>query len=409
MVLLVLTLACRPDGGASPSETGRDTGIDTGAPTAPTAVDVSPLSVAWRWSAGGLDADRLRRGFDWDLSWLGALPPPDGGHLVPIDDDGPTRVFQLDPAALGLPDRALPALTDALVELRQWSEWRGHVDLGRLLMRTLHEPWYYYAITGACADLDQWRQQRGSPEWDRYDVVVSQLASGGRVVWLPPAGTPVAELGFLVGTGTAPLGDGWQAEEFETVDLMANGQQRFAAWSADGRLEPAANPEVVAAGTAGNCLWCHEDHLMTGTPDNPSTDTALSYEEWAARIDGWQAELQAWRSSLQTSIDTTDHDVHADGELVVREFLLPTVDRVAAEWGVDEEQARSIIAERGLTLETDAEWPGRGAVLRRSEVDAVLAERLGRAPPAVLDDARHLADDEPLRGAEWAGFVDCSG
>ena len=217
------------------------------------AVDLTPLTLRWYGSDGGLDSEQLAAGLDWNLSWLGALPPADASHRVVADSQGDDIVLTLYPARLGLPDRALPALTHALTEVRAWERQNGDTDLGRLLMLTLHEPWHYYAITGACADLDQWAERRGAADPDRYDVSLSQLASGGRRVWLPPEGAAVATLGFRVGTSDAPLDAHWSPVEFETVDLMANGRQRFAAWSAEGALLPTADPDVVPAGQPGNC------------------------------------------------------------------------------------------------------------------------------------------------------------
>lgn len=389
-MLLSLLLAC----------TGSD--LDTGSGP-PTAVDLSPLELTWAPAASGIDADALRTGIDWNLSLLGAMPPADGAHLVIEEGEG-LWLLELDLAAAGFPGRAHPALTAAVDELRSPD---GPFDAGRFFMLTLHEPWRYYSITGACGQLAAWQQVRRPEQTDRYDVTESLLSGGDRVVLLPPDQAEIQAVAFLVATGGEPLGPDWVAQEYETVDLMANAQQRFATYDGDGWLQPAADPAVVPAGQPGKCQWCHEDHLMSGTPTNPGGAPGIETTAWLDRLEAWQEALEGWRGALPTSIDFVDSEAHTQGELVVREFLRPTLDRVATEWGLPEEEARALVEARGLVLEEDEEWPHRGEVLLRSEVDAVLVELSGRVQPPVLEDARELAPDADLRGREWAAWLDC--
>ena len=375
----------------------------------PTRVDLSPLPLAWPLDPH-LSADQVRVGIDWDLSLLGALPPADGAHLSLVEQDG-WLVGELDLAQAGFPAPSHAALTDALAELRDSEELAlaGAVDPGRLLMLTLHEPWRYYAITGACGSVYGWRTARLVEEPDRYDVVTSLLAGGDRMVLLPPAGTPVADLALAMGTDDIPFGEAWSPTEFEVVDLMDNGQQRFAAYDAHGDLVPHADPDVVPAGQPGRCQWCHEGNLMVGTPDNPSTDAAIPTAEWLSRMAAWQAELEAWRAGMATSVIFADRESHTQGERVVRDFLLPTVARAAAEWGLSEEEARALAQAEGLWLGADEEWPDRGEVLLREEVEAVWEARDGVARVPVLEDAREPAEEEAYRGQEWAGWLPCEG
>lgn len=386
---LPLLLACAPPSGP------------------PTEVDLSSLSLRWILD-DQLSAEEVRVGLDWNLGLLSALPPAGGEHLE-ITEDGEQLRILLHVEQAGFPERAEAALTDALQELRESEELAqtGAVDLGRLFMLTLHEPWRYYSISGACADYWGWSGARLPQARDRYDVVVSLIAPGERVVLLPEAEHPVQRLAFGMATGQSALGEDWRPAEFETIDLMENGQQRFATYDGQGRLQPWADPEVVAAGQPGRCIWCHEGNLMFGTYENPSSEEAISYPEWEARIFAWQDQLEAWRAALPTSIVYPDRHSHTLAERVVRDFAFPTPKRAAREWGLSEEEALRIVAERGLLLEEDSEWPDRGEVLRRAEVDALLEELSGTPRLSVLSDPRLPVEGEPLRGEQWAGWLRC--
>ena len=133
------------------------------APDADSATPPGPaadLTVRLRWLGGSpelTDWTTARAGLWWSLSALGALPPADEDlALVVIDQPSAGEVlFDLDLGAVGLPEAAFPAVAEAIAEIQAAPSLsrRGGVDVGRFLMRTLHEPWRYYAITGACADL----------------------------------------------------------------------------------------------------------------------------------------------------------------------------------------------------------------------------------------------------------------
>jgi hypothetical protein len=360
------------------------------------------LALSWTPSAVGVDAAALRQGLDWNLGLLGALPPADGSHLAVDDTVVPWRV-DLDLAAVGFDAAALAVWEAILPEVWESEELAqtGTVDVGRLLMLSLHEPWRYAAFTGACSSLSGWESARLDPAPEFYDVVVSLLAEGGRTVALPPADVPIVDVAFRMETGVVPVDDPeWTALEVEVLDLMPNGQQRFAAYDAGGAWRPESDATVVRAGTSGRCQWCHEGNLQLGTYENPSTAEAISYAEWESRIGAWQVALDAWRAGLDSSIDWEDRAAHTQGELLVREFLLPSTDRVAAELGVSAAEVTDLLG----AGEADEEYPTRGEVHLRAAVDALLPFD---AMP-VLSDGRELSEGATLRDDDGSLGLPCA-
>ena len=180
------------------------------------------------------------------------------------------------------------------------------------------------------------------------------------------------------------------------IDLMSNGQQRYAVFDGDGALVPAADPAIVPAGQPGKCMWCHEGALMTGTPLNPTTRPHLSYLEWKSRMVEMQSMLYTHRAAQSTAVDFETYHAHTYGELLVREFLYPTPARVAAEWGAEPADVEALIDSYNLELSEDEEYPNRGEVLARASVDVVYAAEVATgdfAPLMVLADEREAPEE----------------
>ena len=365
------------------------------------------VPVVWNAEPGGLTWPEVEAGLAWSLSNLGALPPPEG-WLTVVESTESRVVFELDLSASGFDEAASPAIQSAIVPVWESDEMQqnGAVDAGRFLMRTLYSPWRYYSITGACATFDEWSTEHLSSITRKYGVTVSLLTKDDRLITLNERPwEDIGAVGFVAHSGVGVLSDVSVSQESEVIDLMENGQQRYAVFDGDGQLSPAADPTVIGAGQPGKCMWCHEGSLMNGTPANPTTRPYLSYTDWNARIGEMQAMLDTHRTQLSTAVDFSAQ-THSYGELIVREFLHPTPARVAAAWGLSAAEMDDMIEEYDLELSLDGEYPSRGSILSRAALDAVMADQVpGFVPLTVLSDDRE-APTEVLEDID-AGLLRC--
>lgn len=390
----------------------------------PTPAPSSPpsLSLPIRWVRGAEPAgpeglSRMRSGLLWALSNLGALPPREvESFLRDVVETPEGARFTLDLAAAGFPVRARAALARAIEPLRASDELslHGAVDAGRFLMATVHQPWRYYEITLACSSLEDWKARHLHPAADTYAVTLSQLTTGHRRVLVnpvPPDETSVSGIAFLAAEGTGSLADGtFQAQELETLDVMPNGQQRFALYGLDGALKPAASPDLTPAGQPGKCQWCHEMRLQLGTPANPAAAGSLTTASFQERIHLFQDRIERYRRTLETSVDFETYRVHQWAEEIVEEFLSPSPERLSREWSVPVGRVVSALSEAGLVPHRHPEFPAWGDLYRRADADRVFERLLpelagtpghplfGRAvasyrPVAVLPSARETVPE----------------
>lgn len=376
--MLALVLACHMV--PSPPEIVEDTGD----PLAPLA-----LSLVWRPTDPEDTWASARAGLDWALSQLGATPPADGSAVVVRGEATDRVAFTLHIDRLSLPAAATAVLADVEAEL---NTAESSAEIGRFLMRSLHEPWRYYATTGACPTREDWEAARQLRPVE-YAVTTSLLTEAERRITLNDAPDSWAAVGFLAEEGSGSLIDGsFVASEAETLDVMANGQFRYAVYDTDGALLPAG--VLSPAGTPGKCAWCHELTIQAGTAENASAPGYLDYSAWMeARADA-HAQLTSLRSALSTSVDYETISVHEAGERLVEGFLLPDAARVAAEWGVTEAEVIAALGE-GTEVQEEFGWEDR---YLRADVDAA-------APFAVvptLPSARELEPDATLAEAVQA-------
>ena len=330
-----------------------------------------PGALRLRWLQGypGESWRTAEAGLWWALSDLGAVPD---ATALGVRHAQPDRVvFDLDLARIGLDG---PVIDEVEQELRGSDEMREHgaVDLGRFLLRTLYEPWRYYAITGAC------REQPSPADPEEYAVTTSLLLDGDRLVTYQADPTSVGGVLFVAGEGEGSIASGdFLATEHETVSVMPNGQFRYAVYDAEGALSPAAS--VGPAGQPGKCRWCHEYHLQPGTSANLSAEGYVDYARFIEQIGIATEQVDEARARVPLVAWPGDV-VHDQAEWLVEAFMWPDAARVALEHGE---------LDLGGLVPQDLDEYGWVSRYRRAEIDA-------RAPFAVVpvvDDTREGGGD----------------
>ena len=357
----------------------------------PEADPPAPRAVALTWyrSEEAESWELALAGLDWALSQAGATPPLDGSALEVREQRADRVAFTHHLDRLDLPGEAEALLAEVGAELDA-AEGSGNDDLGRFLLRSLHEPWRYYALTGACPTLEEWRAGR-PPLPLEYAVTTSLLVPEERLIRLPAAQEGRDDVAFEAVEGAGSLLDGsFAPTSYETVDLMPNGQFRYAVYSLAGELLPTGESEET--GMPGKCAWCHEASVHAGTANNASAPGYLTYTEWMQHREAAQAEVERLRASLDTTVPYATPAVHGDAERLVEGFLTPDTARVANEWESSEEAVLGVLGPGTVDVD-EFGWTGR---YTREEVDAAAPDP-GALP--TLQSARDLPDGAGLAPA----------
>jgi hypothetical protein len=331
--------------------------------------DDPDLTIELRWSRshGGESRTDVETGLLWTLSFLGAALPDESAH--PLSWRGDMLTLHLDRA--GVDASSLPSWKRLIAAMKASEEYRvrGGLDIGRFVALTLCSPNHYYALTGADTRFEQ-AYARHSFARERAAIVESGVSHGNRLIEVA-AGTTAADIAFITHEGPGSISVGtFVIEEHELLDVMANGQLRFALYGVDGALKPAANKTLTAAGKPAKCLWCHEIVLQTPFDGRTSVPGYLSLGEFERLIAQRMDALRSARSELDSRVDFARRQDHTYAELLYMSFYEPSAERIALEWNVPVARVREALT--GLPTHAHREFGFLGERLYlRSDIDAL--------------------------------------
>ena len=332
--------------------------------------------------------DNATTGLAWNLSFLGAHLP--NGSLESAIQWRNEKTFSLTIGALGFSTEALQALRMLIVELKKTEEYRvkGGIDLGRFIMLTLNSSYHYYAITGAKRTLAEFKANFvfGST---LGAVINSSIAKGHRLISFAQ-GSEIDQIAFIAAEGEGSITNGtFQEVEYETLDIMPNGQLRFALYDKNGNLKSSASPELTDAGKPAKCLWCHEIKLQSLNVME-SVSGYYTYEQFKNILLEEQNMIDLYRKTLSSTIDYTKTQDHTLGELLYISFMEPSTFRLAQEWSMTEAEVASVLG--GLSTHKHGEFTFLGDKLfSRKDVDGRAPYQVTRVP----DNAREHSVYEP--------------
>ena len=356
------------------------------APPPPSDPDLS-IELRWIKSYSRESRSDVEVGLLWVLSFLGAsLPADDPGAL-----SWRANVVTLRLDHAGIDSEVLPQWKRLLASLKASEEYRdmSALDVGRFVALTLCSSNHYYALTGAETSYERAYARRKFAA-QPVAIVESAVSHGNRLIEVAEAAS-AADIAFVAqeGLGSISLGT-FMVEEHELLDVMANGQLRFALYGADGALKPAASSTRTEAGKPGKCLWCHEIALSRPFDGRTSVPGYGSVGEFERLIAQRMELLRSERSRLDSVIDFARTQDHTYAELLYISFYEPSAERIAGEWNVPVARAREMLTNLPTHAHDEFDFLG-DRLYRRSDIDS-LAPYGVLAPPT---DPREPSTYEP--------------
>jgi hypothetical protein len=356
----------------------------------PTAQPTDPaLSIELRWIKGfpGESRSDVTTGLLWTLSFLGAMLPRGSPEVLTWRDE--TVTVRLDHA--GIDAGVERHWIQLLAAMKASEEYRrtGALDIGRFVALTLCSSRHYYALTRASMRYEDARS-RYAFDAQLVALVESTVAHGDRLLEVSQGGawTDVAFIGHE-GSGSIRSGS-FEKQEHELLDVMPNGQLRFALYGADGALKLAASPALTAAGKPSKCLWCHETSLSRPFEGRTSVAGYYSLSAFEEQIAERMERLRAARAGLRSRIDFRRAQDHTHAELLYVAFYEPSAERVAREWNIPLERVQQMLSR--LPAHAHGEFKFLGERLyRRQDVDALAPYGVVQVPT----DAREPSAYEP--------------
>lgn len=301
------------------------------------------LNIHYTLNYAGDTWEKNRTGLLWSLSYLGAELPKNSfdSSITWLNE----RTFNLNFGMLGFSDRALQALQlicDSLKETRVYKKTNS-VDLGHFVTIVLGSSWHYYQITEAPKTYKDFTRLHNFTNYEVMPITRSSVSHHHRLLKMLLKDS-ILHSAFVAEEGEGELTSGtFNALEYETMDVMKNGQLRFMIYNQDGVLTAAGNKSFGAAGKPVKCVWCHEISIQ---PLFGTTDTIkgfMNQDEFAGKIKVQSDLLKAYRLSLKGDIDFSKLQDHTYQELIYISFMEPSMQRLSQEWNMPAKKIQALL------------------------------------------------------------------
>lgn len=334
---------------------------------------------------------QLSLAIQWWLSYLGAtLPPSQWGKVITWEND---QVLELDLTQVGLPQQSLNDWQQLLDYIQNHPSYQAQnsLDLGRFVMLTLNSSPHYYRLTGALPNFEAFLAAYPLEDSILIDLASgnSSIANGRRILQQSQLQAPIPKTAFVAFEGIdSCLQTPWKASEIEVMDILPNGQPRFAIYDAQGALKGAVDPLKGSAGKPSKCLWCHESKALPNfvglAPQSAVFNQQISY---------YNSNLYDYRNALESALDFEDLQAHGLGEFLYVYFMEPNISRLTQEWSCSTTEAQQRVQQ--LTSFSNSEYPVLGNVYHRASIDSISYQLTGIEPIAVSTNAREASFYEP--------------
>lgn len=348
------------------------------------------LLIDLQWHSGSFieSEEEMKTGLIWALSSLGAELPE--GSLDSAISGTSSGVFTLDLSKVGFSESAELALQKIVTEIKASSAYKAHgyTEIGRLIMLTLNNSFHYYEITAVPKTLDRFKALYRF-EGKICRVINSSVSKVQRRIEIADADA-FKEIAYIATEGSGAFQDlSFSPLEFEAMDFMPNGQLRFALYDKKGNLKQSADSAITHAGKPSKCLWCHETTIQPFFIHNPVLEGSnfVSIQEFTDIRNNYLMLAQAHREALSSDIDFNQKQAHSWMERIYLGFMEPSLEQVAAEWNMTENEVQNIL--NGLPTHTQEEFKFEN-LYDRWDVDRLAPDR----PVAVSQSPREFSTNE---------------
>ena len=156
--------------------------------------------------------------------------------------------------------------------------------------------------------------------------------------------------------------------EYETLELLPNGQLRFGIFDANGIRIPAADATHTNAGKAAKCMWCHESTINPLFAPQTDYPNYLTYNELQNTLQGYRIQHNDNKTTLfPNGVDFTQTQQHTLTELLYISFMEPSAERLSFEWNLPLPEVENMLS--GLETHIYDEFPFLGNLYHREDIE----------------------------------------
>ena len=318
------------------------------------------INLKWNKAYSDDTIDKSLIGLKWSLSYMGATLPSSNAGFTTTDN-----VIIINIKYLGFSQQAQEKLATLSGKIKATSEYQANnsVDLGRFVSLLLGASEHYYEIIGTPNTLNEILNQytllpqkgyvNNSNVSLEHRIIQFSEQNGFNQVFLSEEVDPI--------TG--------EIYEYETIELLPNGQLRFGIFDINGNRKNNADATHSNAGKPAKCMWCHESNI--NQMFNPQEDYAgfLSYTNFQNTLLNYRESNRTQKLALTDGVDFAQTQQHTFTELLYISFMEPSAERLSLEWNMSANEVQNLLV--GLPTHVHDEFPILGILYDRKNVESL--------------------------------------
>lgn len=323
------------------------------------------LVLKWNKAYPDDTIDKSAIGLEWALSYCGAALP-NAPYAIQVGTDKIT----IRASELGFDKDALEAIGKLHRKIALSEEYQANksIDLGRYVALLIGASEHYYAITGIPKHLDLLLAKYELSETKGY-VDNSAVSHEHRIIRFSQQ-QQLRQI-FVATEIDSVTG---QPFEYETIDIMPNGQLRYGVFDVAGNRINNADAAHSDAGKPAKCMWCHESIIQPLFTPQRDLSGFLTFLQLKQRLAQDNQAFHEQKAALETGVDFLKKTQHTNTELLYIAFMEPSVERLSREWAMPVAQVEQLLLD--LPTHTHKEFPFLGILYDRNQVES-LAPRKG--------------------------------
>ncbi len=342
IILIVLFLSCTNDSYSDLIET--DTSIN----------------LKWSKAYSEDSIDKSLIGLKWALSYMGAvLPKSNTGFIV-----NNNRII-MDLEKVGFNDNALKKLLILSNKIKNTSEYKQNnsVDIGRYVTLLLGASEHYYEILEIPNTLNEiLNQYHLLPEKGyvnnsgvslEHRIIQFSEQNGFNQLFFCQEIDPITGVVY----------------EYETIELMTNGQLRFGIFDINGLRKNRVDAEHSNAGKPAKCMWCHESTINQLFTVQNNYNGYLTYPEFQNKLITYRESNRVMKLGLIDGVDFSQTQQHTYTELLYISFMEPSAERLSIEWNLPLSQVQNLLS--NFSTHIYPEFPFLGELYDRNEIESI--------------------------------------
>ena len=318
------------------------------------------INLKWNKAYEDDTIDKSLIGLKWALSYIGATLPSSNSGFSNTE-----TTITIDIKKLGFSAEAQQKLLKLSEKIEATSEYQTNknIDLGRYISLLLGASKHYYEIIGTPETLTQVLNQytllpqkgyvNNSGVSLEHRIIQFSEQNGFNQVFLSEEVDPISG----------------EIYEYETIELLPNGQLRFGIFDTEGNRKDNADSSHSNAGKPAKCMWCHESNI--NQMFNPQNNYAgyLTYADFQNTLITNRESNRNQKLALTNGVDFSQTQQHTLTELLYISFMEPSAERLSLEWNLSITQVQNLLS--GLPTHLNDEFLFLGTLYDRKDVESL--------------------------------------